>query len=234
MKQLGWHVRRVATQPVWLTATLPPAFEEAFLQQNILTRPRLVRESPNRSNLRYRIDRYDGEQRSTWRGRTAQPYCTNTHVYQLGSRISSGKVDSPIHQFIHSFIMLPRQGVLAGLDTARLLCFLFVPPCCTLFDSFYSGEAAYTIEQQLLHSLHLHLTRGAGSGLLPPGMSYQSFPMGKQVSSHLGIITCSRTCEAGSFPSEKGESQPALRSPSVAPSRPDVSDVMLSSRDRLS
>jgi superfamily II DNA helicase RecQ len=62
MKQLGWHVRRVATQTVWLTATLPPAFEEAFLQQNILTRPRLVRESTNRSNLRYRIDRYDGEQ----------------------------------------------------------------------------------------------------------------------------------------------------------------------------
>jgi superfamily II DNA helicase RecQ len=49
-------------QTVWLTAILPPAFEEAFLQQNILIQPHLIRESTNRSNLQYRINRYDGEQ----------------------------------------------------------------------------------------------------------------------------------------------------------------------------
>lgn len=36
MVQLGSYVRQVRTQTVWLTATLPPAFEEAFIRRNLL------------------------------------------------------------------------------------------------------------------------------------------------------------------------------------------------------
>ncbi|EAQ91762.1 hypothetical protein CHGG_03697 [Chaetomium globosum CBS 148.51] len=60
MTQLGSYVRQIPTQTVWLTATLPPAFEEAFLRRNLLVRPRMVRESTNRANLRYSIIRYRG------------------------------------------------------------------------------------------------------------------------------------------------------------------------------
>jgi hypothetical protein len=55
MRKLASFVRQVPTQTVWLTATLPPSDEAAFLQRNLLMRPRLVRESTNRPNLRYRI-----------------------------------------------------------------------------------------------------------------------------------------------------------------------------------
>ncbi|KAI6777521.1 uncharacterized protein J7T54_003695, partial [Emericellopsis cladophorae] len=60
MLQLGAHVRQVRTQTVWLTATLPPAFEEAFLRRNFLVRPRFVRESVNRPNIKYRVERFGG------------------------------------------------------------------------------------------------------------------------------------------------------------------------------
>jgi superfamily II DNA helicase RecQ len=59
MKRLGWYVRQVATQSVWLTATLPPLFEEVFHRRNYLTRPVMVRDSTNRRNLRYSIETYD-------------------------------------------------------------------------------------------------------------------------------------------------------------------------------
>jgi superfamily II DNA or RNA helicase len=60
MMQLGSFVRQIRTQSVWLTATLPPAFEEAFIRRNLLVRPRMVRESTNRANIRYSIRRYEG------------------------------------------------------------------------------------------------------------------------------------------------------------------------------
>ena len=59
MKRLGWYVRQVATQSVWLTATLPPLFEEVFHHRNYLTRPTVVRDSTNRRNIRYSIETYN-------------------------------------------------------------------------------------------------------------------------------------------------------------------------------
>ncbi|OAQ71876.1 tlh3 [Purpureocillium lilacinum] len=53
MSQLGWYVRSVPTQTVWLTATLPPVFEEPFFEHNKLVRPLVVRESTDRPNIRY-------------------------------------------------------------------------------------------------------------------------------------------------------------------------------------
>ncbi|PNP50722.1 hypothetical protein FNYG_15934 [Fusarium nygamai] len=60
MSQLAWHVRRVRTQTVWLTATLPPAYQELFLEHNKLVRPHIVRESTNRPNIRYSVRRERG------------------------------------------------------------------------------------------------------------------------------------------------------------------------------
>lgn len=60
MKQLGWHVRRVRTQTVWLTATLPPLFEPGFTEHNLLVRPHIIRESTNRANIRYIVRRFKG------------------------------------------------------------------------------------------------------------------------------------------------------------------------------
>ena len=60
MSQLSWHVRQVPAQTVWLTATLPPALQEEFIQQNKLVRPRVVRESTNRSNIKYAVSRQTG------------------------------------------------------------------------------------------------------------------------------------------------------------------------------
>lgn len=57
MSQLAWHVRRVRTQTVWLTATLPPTYHELFVEHNKLVRPRVIRESTNRPNIRYIIRR---------------------------------------------------------------------------------------------------------------------------------------------------------------------------------
>jgi superfamily II DNA or RNA helicase len=77
MRALGWHVRQVRTQTVWLTATLPPALEAAFAERNLLTRPRVVRASTNRANLRYRLERYDGGRQSLASAAAdlARPYC---------------------------------------------------------------------------------------------------------------------------------------------------------------
>ena len=60
MSLLGWHLRQVPTQTVWLTATLPPALQEEFIQQNKLVRPRIIRESTNRPNIKYLVNRYTG------------------------------------------------------------------------------------------------------------------------------------------------------------------------------
>ena len=53
MAQLGWYVRQIRTQTVWLTATLPPAMQEEFIEHNKLVRPRIIRESTNRPNIKY-------------------------------------------------------------------------------------------------------------------------------------------------------------------------------------
>ncbi|OAQ57815.2 DEAD/DEAH box helicase domain-containing protein [Pochonia chlamydosporia 170] len=60
MRQLSSYVRRVRTQTVWLTATLPPDFEASFIQHNRLLQPRIVRESTNRPNIQYSIQRIKG------------------------------------------------------------------------------------------------------------------------------------------------------------------------------
>ena len=53
--QLGWYVRQIRTQTVWLTATLPPVMQEAFIEHNKLVRPRIIRESTNRPNIKYMV-----------------------------------------------------------------------------------------------------------------------------------------------------------------------------------
>lgn len=53
MAQLGWYIRQVRTQTVWLTATLPPVMQEEFIEHNKLVRPRIIRESTNRPNIKY-------------------------------------------------------------------------------------------------------------------------------------------------------------------------------------
>jgi superfamily II DNA helicase RecQ len=63
MALLGWHLRQVPTQTVWLTATLPPALQEQFIQQNRLVRPRVIRESTNRPNIRYLVHHVPGPYR---------------------------------------------------------------------------------------------------------------------------------------------------------------------------
>jgi superfamily II DNA helicase RecQ len=60
MRELGSFVRQVSTQTVWLTATLPPSLEPVFMERNLLVRPRIIRESTNRPNIRYSIRRYSG------------------------------------------------------------------------------------------------------------------------------------------------------------------------------
>jgi superfamily II DNA or RNA helicase len=60
MSQLAWHVRQIRTQTVWLTATLPPVYQEFFIAHNKLVRPYIVRESTNRRNIRYSVRRQQG------------------------------------------------------------------------------------------------------------------------------------------------------------------------------
>jgi len=55
MAQLGWYVRQVRAQTVWLTATLPPVMQEEFIEHNKLVRPRVIRESTNRPNIKYMV-----------------------------------------------------------------------------------------------------------------------------------------------------------------------------------
>jgi superfamily II DNA helicase RecQ len=60
MSQVGWYVRQVKTQMVWLTATLPPTMQDDFIEHNKLVHPRIIRESTNRPNLKYMISRHTG------------------------------------------------------------------------------------------------------------------------------------------------------------------------------
>ena len=55
MVQLGWYLGQIKVQNVWLTATLPPIIQDEFIQQNKLVRPRIIRESTNRPNIKYLI-----------------------------------------------------------------------------------------------------------------------------------------------------------------------------------
>ncbi|PQE16365.1 telomere-associated recQ-like helicase protein [Rutstroemia sp. NJR-2017a BVV2] len=55
MAQLGWYVRQIRTQTVWLTATLPPVMQAEFVEHNKLVKPRIIRESTNRPNLKYMV-----------------------------------------------------------------------------------------------------------------------------------------------------------------------------------
>jgi orsellinic acid/F9775 biosynthesis protein OrsD/helicase-like protein/RAD3-like DEAD/DEAH box helicase len=55
MAQLGWYIRQVRTQTVWLTATLPPVIQEEFIEYNKLVKPRIIRESTNRPNIKYLV-----------------------------------------------------------------------------------------------------------------------------------------------------------------------------------
>ena len=61
MSQLGWYVRQIRAQTVWLTATLPPVMQDLFLEQNKLVRPTIVRESTNRPNIEYFIQGEDSQ-----------------------------------------------------------------------------------------------------------------------------------------------------------------------------
>ncbi len=78
MARLAWYVRQLRTQTVWLTATLPPAMQEAFVEHNKLVRPQIVRESTNRPNIQYHVWRAKGTvneravqlERVAWRERT--------------------------------------------------------------------------------------------------------------------------------------------------------------------
>ncbi|KAH8745852.1 hypothetical protein F5882DRAFT_423072 [Hyaloscypha sp. PMI_1271] len=60
ISQLGWYVRQIRTQSVWLTATLPPVMQEEFVEYNKLVRLQVIRESTNRSNIRYVVTREKG------------------------------------------------------------------------------------------------------------------------------------------------------------------------------
>jgi superfamily II DNA helicase RecQ len=60
MSQLGWHVRQIRTQSVWLTATLPPVMQEEFIEYNKLVRPQVIRKSTNRPNIKYVVSRERG------------------------------------------------------------------------------------------------------------------------------------------------------------------------------
>ena len=60
MSQLGWFTRQIKAQTVWLTATLPPVMQEEFIQRNKLVRPRIIRESTNRPNIKYIVSRETG------------------------------------------------------------------------------------------------------------------------------------------------------------------------------
>ncbi|WKT53608.1 Helicase superfamily 1/2, ATP-binding domain [Fusarium oxysporum f. sp. vasinfectum] len=61
MSQLAWRVRQIRTQTIWLTATLPPVYQELFIEHNKLVRPHVIRESTNRPNIRYIMRRDMGQ-----------------------------------------------------------------------------------------------------------------------------------------------------------------------------
>ena len=60
MSQVGWYIRQVRTQTVWLTATLPPVMQEEFIEYNKLVRPQIIRESTNRPNIQYLVSSETG------------------------------------------------------------------------------------------------------------------------------------------------------------------------------
>jgi hypothetical protein len=55
MAQLGWYIRQIRTQTVWLMTTLPPLMQEEFIEYNKLVKLRIIRESTNRPNIKYMI-----------------------------------------------------------------------------------------------------------------------------------------------------------------------------------
>jgi superfamily II DNA helicase RecQ len=40
---------------MWLTTTLPPVIQEEFIEHNKLVKPRVIRESTNRPNIKYMV-----------------------------------------------------------------------------------------------------------------------------------------------------------------------------------
>ena len=57
METLSWALRELRTQTIWLTATLPPAYEDVFIHHNKLVQPVIIRESTNRPNIQYCVKR---------------------------------------------------------------------------------------------------------------------------------------------------------------------------------
>ena len=90
MALLGWHLRQVPTQTIWLTATLAPALEEAFIQQNRLVQPRVVRESTNRPNIQYLVSREAGP------GRLVDRAAALVQAYQGHAQVSRESRDKVI------------------------------------------------------------------------------------------------------------------------------------------
>lgn len=45
----------IRTQTVRLTATIPPVMQKEFIEQNKVERPRVIRESTNRPNIKYMV-----------------------------------------------------------------------------------------------------------------------------------------------------------------------------------
>jgi superfamily II DNA helicase RecQ len=87
MSQLAWHVRRVRTQTVWLTATLPPVYQELFLEHNKLVRPHIVRESTYRANIRYSICRKNGPgSLCEWATQLVQAYWARSDLIESHGR----------------------------------------------------------------------------------------------------------------------------------------------------
>ena len=60
ISQLGWYIRQVRIQTVWLTATLPLSIQDDFLEYNKLVQPRIIRELTNWPNIKYIVSRYIG------------------------------------------------------------------------------------------------------------------------------------------------------------------------------
>jgi Lhr-like helicase len=75
MLQLGWYVRQIRTQTVWLTATLPPVRQEEFIEQNKLVMPCIVRESTNRPNIQYMVRTIQGKGTLVEKAATFVPSC---------------------------------------------------------------------------------------------------------------------------------------------------------------
>jgi superfamily II DNA helicase RecQ len=80
-------IRKVRTQFVYLTATLPPALYADFENQNHLVNPKIIRAPANRLNLSYVVIRVPGPSLS--RGRHfRQTFCARRHfrLHAAGER----------------------------------------------------------------------------------------------------------------------------------------------------